>query len=119
MELTRDQKIQSWNNNILRKKFIEAYTDWEVWVKVDELSLVFWKYELSDKKWIIAMEYQNVYHSYPNGEGIKKDVKYFIHDPQKPFQPSQRVEYEITDLLKDEKMRLQAEKRAERNNPVL
>ena len=104
MELTRDQKIQLWNNNVLREKFIDAYTDWDMWVTVDALSLVFWKYELSEKNWIIAMEYQNVYRSYSSSEGIRKDVKYFIHDPQKPFLPSPRMKFEITNLLKYEKM---------------
>lgn len=116
MNLTRDEKIRRWSNHTTRNQFLTTYKEWDEWVRVDELSLIFHKYELSDSKWIVAMEYQCVYSSYYGTNSARSEkVKYFVHNPLIPFQPNPVQEFTINEMLKDEKVRLQAEKRAERN----
>lgn len=107
MNLTRDEKIKRWSNHEARRQFLKTYKEWDEWVRVDELQLVFRKFEISEENWIVAMEYRGVY-------AYCESVKYFIHTPAKPFQPHPEQEYTITELLKKEKMRLQAEKRADK-----
>lgn len=115
MNLTRDDKIKLWGNSKARHDFLKTHKEWDEWVSVDKLSLVYRKFELSPDKWIVAMTYRYVpgYH-FDRESAWSEGVKYYIHKTAHPFLPSPAQEYEITELLKKEKMRLQEEKRAEK-----
>lgn len=115
MNLTREERIKAWTNDKARHDFLKTYKEWEEWVRVDELHLVFRKFELLPNKWIVAMEYRMTHQAYFGKEGTWREcVKYFIHNTANCFMPHPVQEYEITNLFKNEKIRLQDEIRAEK-----
>ena len=111
--LTASEKIKLWNNAEKRRSFINDYLNWDEWIRVEPLGLVFYKYELTDEVWFLAMAFHSMYRQ--NG------VYFYIHDPNKPFQPYSCNEYTLENELKNEKMRLQKElkKDAEANRKVM
>lgn len=112
--LTRDEKIKLWSNGDARRAFVSNYKEWELWHKDDILQLTFYKFPISEAVWLVAMEYYTTSWNMANEDVCRStSVKYYIHDPRGPFKPYHRMEYELTERLKKEKMRLQQEKREE------
>ena len=115
MVLNREERVKAWANDKQRHDFLKTHKEWDEWVRVDELHLVFRKFEVTPTKWIVAMEYRMANRVCIDKEGTWREcVKYFIHETDKPFAPNPVQEYEITNLFKREKMRLQEEIRAEK-----
>ena len=56
--LTASEKIKLWNNVDKRRAFINDYLKWDEWVRVEPLELVFYKYELTEDVWLVAMTFQ-------------------------------------------------------------
>lgn len=103
--LTASEKIKLWNNAEKRRAFIRNYLNWDEWVRVEPLGLVFYKYELTDEVWFVAMTFHSRYRQ--NG------VHFYIHNPNMPFQPYSCNEYTLENELKNAKMRLQKELKKE------
>ena len=103
--------IQLWKNGDGRKAFLEGYKDWGEWTRTQELDLVFYRYALPNGDTVIAMEH-NCY-TYRNARGgeWERDVRYYIQKKDTPFTPLTASLYTVTDLLKDEKIRLQKEQK--------
>jgi len=106
--MTNEEKIRQWGNDSKRREFIRNCKSWDKWVFIKELDMTFYKFEISPEKWLVAAEYI----SKPFYGESKPGFLYYIHKPGEIFQPYRKQEYELTDLLKEEKMRLLSEKRS-------
>ena len=100
--------IKLWGNNEKRQAFLEAYKDFGEWFRVPELDLVFYRYTLPSGDIIIAMEHKQItYHSSSKGDW-KSGVRYYLQGKNEPFTPySNRSLWNVADLLKDAKVKLQ------------
>jgi len=113
--------IQAWKNDAARKAFLAAYKEWGEWLRVPELNLILFRYELSSGDTIIAMEYmQRTYGRYiagerdRNGAWTADGLRYYIQRKGEPFTPTSNVNIGwANELLKTEKVRMQKEAKKE------
>ena len=113
MQWTKQELVQLWMNGDKRKEFAKNYKAWGIWLTVPELGQTYYRYDLPDGGRILAMEYQRI-NPYPaSGEGELQTITiYYLWDGEY-FSPSSASEYFITDRLKNLKVTLQKELRAE------
>jgi hypothetical protein len=57
--MTDEQIVKLWKNDSTRKAWLDAYSDWGVWLETPELGLTYYKYDLPDGIRIIVCEYES------------------------------------------------------------
>ena len=109
---TIQEQVKLWANTPKRKEFLKNYKDWGVWFTVDQLDLVFYKYDLNSGGRIIVLEFKRpFYHPSEDEQPWCWAHKMYFQDAGKPFQPMSQYDGQIEIFLKDEKVRLQQELR--------
>lgn len=115
--MSKNNLIAAWGNQEKRKLFLEAYEDWGVWLTIPELCLTFYRYQLPDETYIIAMKHRQ--HMYV---GFKKEkwgfgVRYYVQRAGEHFTPSSYSSlWVVADLLKNAKVSLQKEAKERSEN---
>ena len=113
MQKTKKELVALWMNGDKRKEFAKNYKEWGVWLTVPELGLTYYRYDLPDGARILAMEYTRI-NPYPaSGDGKLQTITVYYLWEGEHFIPSSASEYFITDRLKNLKVTLQNELRAE------
>ena len=105
--------ISLWANDAKRRTFLESYKEWCSELVIAELGLHFYFYTLPCGVTIVAMEHNvNSYYNSSDGE-IKRSVRYYLQEKDKPFIPNSCGIWSVADKLKQEKTRMQKELKAE------
>jgi len=102
--------IKLWKNNESRRDFLNAYSEWGVWLTTKELDLNYYRYQLPDGTTIIAMEHMHkAYVGYQQGYTWETSVRYYVQTQDEPFTPNSHNSITaVAELLKAAKVQLQS-----------
>ena len=101
--------IKLWKNNESRQDFLNAYSEWGIWLMTKELDLTYYRYQLPDGTTIIAMEHmRKTYAGYKQEGTWETSVRYYVQKVDEPFTPNSHSSITaVAELLKAAKVQLQ------------
>lgn len=77
--MTIKDYIQAWKNDTSRRTFIQNYKSWGVWLTVPELDLTFYRYQLPNGWYIIAMTHaQKTYYPHDGEPEWHESTQFYL-----------------------------------------